>query len=93
MIKGIRSVTLSKDVFFGMELFKFGGKNDQSSTIQNQERILINKIYTKLNTFDTSLTRILYVATLYFNRILNGQIKANRELSIECSQNSFQYLN
>jgi hypothetical protein len=78
MFKGIRSVTLSKDVFFGMELFNFRGKIDQPSAIQNQEPILINKIYTKLNTFDTSLTRILYVATLYFNRILNVQIKANR---------------
>jgi hypothetical protein len=78
MNKGIRSVTLRRDVFFGMELFNFRGKNYQPSTIQNPELIRINKNHTKLNTSDTPLTRVLYVATLYFNRILNVQIKANR---------------
>ena len=40
--------------------------------------MLINKINTKLNTSETSLTRILQVVTLYFNRTLQVQTKARR---------------
>jgi len=59
-----------------MELLKLSAKNNQfgynSQSISN-----INKqINTKLNTPDITLTLILYVATLYFNRILHLQIKA-----------------
>ena len=38
--------------------------------------MLVSNSNTELNTSDTSLTRIVFVATLYFNRILHLQIKA-----------------
>jgi len=61
-----------------MELFNLREKIIKIVT-KNEQPLLINKINTKLNTTDTSLTRILYVATLYFNRILHVQIKAPRK--------------
>ena len=58
-----------------MRLFNLNEKNNQVIKIQNQKPILI-KINTKLNTSDTSLKWTLNFATLYFNRISHLQIKA-----------------
>jgi len=62
-------------------------------------KTLINNVmrkqrYAKFNTSDTTLTRILHVATLYFNRILHILFKGRRQLrNSNCSQNLFLYLN
>jgi len=60
-----------------MELFKLRRK------MICRVKYIINKnikkqSYTKFNTSDTTLKRILHVATLYFNRILHILIKDRR---------------
>jgi hypothetical protein len=78
MIKGIGRVTLRTEIFIGTELMNMRGKKCSGEyNIKSVTNINI-QCYTKLNISHTSLTRILYVATLYLNRILHVHLKAPR---------------